>query len=317
MIIISVPTKAQFNKVGRTSLQFLKIGVGGRESALGEACIADPRNINSLFWNPAGITTINNVEFSFHYTRWFLDLNVLGAAAGVNLGNWGVLAVNYIFLDYGDLDLAPVTSSSGALDTRTGNKFTGKDLAFGVAYARKFTDKLSIGVNVRYLREDLYKYTSDLFSFDVGSYYNTGWKGIRLAMSAQNFSSQARWLQTGEESQQSYELPLLFRVGWSIDLMGGEDLFLGGDPDAHRVTFNMDAIHSNDYAERINMGLEYVFLDQFFIRGGYRINYDEGNLSGGIGLNTRISDFDIQFDYSYVKYEFLESPHRFSLLLSF
>ncbi len=317
LIIISVSTEAQFNKVGRTSLQFLKIGVGGRESALGEASIADPRNINALFWNPAGITVIENLEFSFNYTKWFLDLNVIGVAAGINLGDWGVLAVNYIYLDYGDLDLAPVTSQSGGLDTRTGMKFTGKDLAIGVAYARKFTDKLSIGVNFRYLREDLYKYTTDLFSFDVGSFYNTGWKGIRLAMSAQNFSTQARWLQTGDESIQSYELPLLFRVGWSVDLLGGEDLFLGGNSDQHRVTFNMDAIHSNDYSERLNMGLEYVFLDQFFLRGGYRLNYDEGNLAFGLGVNTKISDFKIQFDYSYVKYDFLNSPHRFTLLLAF
>lgn len=316
-ISFAASTEAQFNKVGRTAFQFVKIGIGGRESALGEASIADPRNINSLFWNPAGITSIENFEVSFHYNKWFLDLNVIGTAAGVNLGNLGVLAVNYVFLDYGNLDMAPVTSATGGLDTRTGQKFSGKDIAFGIAYARKFTDKLSIGVNVRYLREELYKYTSDLFSFDVGSFYDTGWKGIRLAMSAQNFSSQARWLHTGDESQQSYELPLLFRVGWSIDLVGGEDLFLGGNAAEHRVTFNMDAIHSNDYAERLNMGIEYVFLDQFFIRGGYRINYDEGNLSGGIGINTTVSDYKFQFDYSYVKYDFLDSPHRFSLLLSF
>lgn len=308
---------AQFNKVGRTSMQFLKIGIGGRESALGEACIADPQNINSIFWNPAGITKIENIELAFNYTKWLVDLKVFCGAVGINLDSWGVFALNYILMDYGDLQEAPVTSASGNLDTRTGNLFTGKDLAFGITYARKFTDKLSIGINLKYIREDLYKYSTDLLAFDIGSFYETGWKGIRIAMSAQNFSSQARWLQTGEEAQQSYEIPLLFRIGWSIDLLGGDDLFLGGDPNLHKLSFNMDAIHSNDYAERLNMGLEYVFLSQFYLRGGYRINYDEGHFSGGLGIATSLADFKIRFDYSYVVYDYLDSPHRFSLLVAF
>ncbi len=317
LIALAGSSTAQFNKVGRTSMQFLKIGIGGRESALGEACIADPQNINSIFWNPAGITKIENIEMAFNYTKWLVDLKVMGGAVGVNLDNFGVIAFSYILLNYGDLQEAPVTSPTGNLDTRTGNLFTGKDLAFGFTYARKFTDKLSIGINVKYIREDLYKYSTDLMAFDIGSFYETGWKGIRLAMSAQNFSSQARWLQTGEEAQQSYEIPLLFRIGWSIDLLGGEDLFLGGDAKMHKLSFNMDAIHSNDYAERLNMGLEYVFLDQFYLRGGYRINYDEGNFSGGLGIATSLADFKIRFDYSYVVYDFLDSPHRFSLLVAF
>ncbi|MBN1300165.1 MAG: PorV/PorQ family protein [Melioribacteraceae bacterium] len=311
------PLNAQFNKVGRTSLQFLKIGVGGRESAMGEACIANPQNINSLFWNPAGLTQLENFQVSFHYTKWFIDLGVIGAAAGVNLGDFGVIALNYIYLDYGNLEEALVTSPTGGLDTRTGRNFTGKDMSLGFAYAKKFTDKLSIGVNLRYLREDLFRYSTDLISFDVGSFYDTGWKGIRLAMSAQNFSTQARWLHTGEKARQTYELPLLFRIGWSIDLMGGEDVFLGGDPKQHKLTMNMDAIHSNDYAERLNIGIEYVFLSRFFLRGGYRFNVDEGELSAGIGMNANVSDYIIQFDYSYTEYDFLDSPHRFSLLFSF
>jgi hypothetical protein len=317
ILFLGAPTIAQFNKVGRTSMQFLKIGIGARETALGEACIANVSGINSVFWNPAALTRTDNIEVGFHYTKWIADLNVMSAAAGINLGNIGVAAISYSYLNFGDLEEAFVTSPTGGVDTRTGRTFTGKDLVIGFALARAFTDKLSIGVNVKYLREDLFQYSTNLWSFDVGSFYDTGWRGIRLAMSAQNFSSQARWLQTGDEAQQSYELPLIYRIGVSIDLLGGEDLFLGGDPAAHRFSLNMDAIHSNDYAERLNLGLEYVFLNQFYLRGGYRINYDEGNIAMGVGVNTDLAGFKFQVDYSYSLYDFLDSPHRFSLLLSF
>ncbi len=308
---------AQFNKVGRTSLQFVKIGIGARETAMGEACIANLNSVDAVFWNPAALTQVQNQQASFHFTKLFADMNVMSASAGVNLGSLGVLALSYSYLDYGNFEEAPVTSASGGTDTRTGNSFSGKDVSMGVSLARAFTDKLSIGVSVKYLREDLYKYYASMMAFDIGSYYDTGWKGIRLAMSAQNFSSQARWLYTGAENQQSYEIPLLYRIGTSIDLLGGEDLFLGGDPMQHRLTLNIDAIHSNDYSERLNIGGEYVFLNRFYLRGGYRFNTDEGKLSAGIGVDTEISGFKFQVDYSYVNNEYLESPHRFSLMLTF
>ncbi|MBN1465699.1 PorV/PorQ family protein, partial [candidate division KSB1 bacterium] len=219
--------------------------------------------------------------------------------------------------DYGEIQEALVTSPTGGVDTRTGQTFSGNDVCFSLAFSRWYTDKLAIGVQAKYLREELFTYSSSLWAFDVGSYYNTGWKGIRLAMSAQNFTRQARWLYTKEEEQQSYELPLLFRVGWAIDLLGGEKLVFGGDPMQHRLTFSMDALHSNDYAERLNLGLEYWAFNMFALRTGYRFNYDEGKLSFGTGVNLNVSGTLVQVDYSYVKYDFLESPHRVSAILIF
>lgn len=317
LFLISSITEAQFNKAGRTSMQFLKIGIGARQVAVGEANIASIRDINSIFWNPAGISALNGAEASFTYTSWIADLNIFSGAVGYNLAGIGTLALSYISLDYGDIPEALVTSPGGGIDTRTGNTFSGSDLAFGVGFARQFTDKLSIGVNLRYIREDLFVFSSDLWSFDIGSFYDTGWKGIRLAMSAQNFSTPARWLDTKEEEQQSYDLPLVYRIGASIDLLGGSDLFLGGDPTDQKLTLNIDAIHSNDYAERLHLGFEYWFMNMFSLRGGYKINHEEGNLSIGAGIKYNAGFLDIRFDYAYVNYDFLQSPHRFSVLMSF
>ena len=80
---------------------------------------------------------------------------------------------------------------------------------------------------------------------------------------------------------------------------------------------SIDAIHSNDYAERLNMGLEYIFFNMVSIRSGYKFNYDEGNITVGIGLNYKISDMRFLFDYAYVKHDYLDSPHRFTLTMAF
>lgn len=317
IIGVNLTVYGQFNKVGRTALQFLKIGVGARQVAIGEACIASTRDINSVFWNPAAVTGVEGVSASFNYTSWIADLKVLSGAIGYNITDLGVVSFSFINLNYGNIDEALVTSPTGALDTRTGNTFTGGDLALGVGFSRKFTDKLSIGVNVKYLEEKLHTYKASVWAFDVGSFYDTGWKGIKLAMSAQNFSSQIRWLHTLEEEQQSHEMPLLYRVGASIDLLGGDELFLGGDANMHKFTLSADAIHSNDYGERIHFGAEYWFLNRFAIRGGYKFNHDEGNLSVGVGVHQEVAGVLMQFDYAYVSYDFLESPHRFTLTMAF
>lgn len=307
----------EFNKAGRTTFQFLKIGMGARPAALGEAGIANMQDVNAVFWNPAAITGIQGVEAAFNYTRWFADLNIVAGALGLRAGGLGVFAINYIALDYGDLQEALTTSPTGGVDTRTGKSFGGSDLVVGLAFSRPFTDKLSIGVNAKYLREELFTYTSSLWGFDVGTYYTTGWRGIRLAMSAQNFSRQARWLHTGGEAQQKFELPILFRIGWSIDLLGGENLFFRGDPRRYHLAFNMDAIHSNDYAERLHLGTEMRLYNILALRGGYRVNYEEGNWSFGFGINPRVSNIDMRLDYAYVSYEFLDSPHRLTASFAF
>jgi hypothetical protein len=317
LIFAATTIDAQFNKAGRTTMQFLKIGIGARQVALGETGIASSGDVNSIFWNPAATIGFEGLQASFSYTNWIADLNIMSGAVGINVESIGTISLSYVTLDYGDLEEAYTTSASGNIDTRTGSTFSGSDLLFGIGIARSFTDKLSIGVNIKYIREDLFSYSSDLWGFDVGSYYDTQWRGISIAMSAQNFSSQARWLYTKEEEQQTYELPIIYRIGMNIDLLGNSDLFLGGSNNQHKLSLGVDAIHTNDYAERLHLGLEYSAFNLISLRSGYKFNYEEGNFSAGIGLFYETALLKLTIDYAYVQYDFLESPHRVTLSMEF
>jgi len=320
MIVLLASTSVyggDFNRAGRTALQFLKIGIGARSAGSGEACIANMDGSNAVFWNAAAITGVRRADASFDYTTWIGGINFTSGVVGYRFSSSTVFAVDYISMNYGDIDEALVTSPTGNLDTRTGDTFTGSDLSIGFTIAKKFTDKLSIGLRTKYLREDLFTYSTSLLAFDVGTYYETGWKGIRLAMSAQNFAAQARWIHTRIKQQQQYEIPLLFRIGTSIDLIGGQDLVFGGNPDKNRLTVNIDAIHSNDYAERFNIGMEYWLFDRFGLRSGYRMNRAEGQWAVGGSLKTKVSTVQLILDYAYVDYDYLNSVHRFSTYFSF
>jgi hypothetical protein len=314
-LLLSSVAYGDFSKAGRTSLQFLKIGIGARPVSMGEACIANVYGVNSVFWNPAAIAYIQGGEVGFNYARWIGDLDLMAGAIAYNWEMIGAFSVYFVGLDYGDIEEALTISPTGNLDTRTGSFFTGNDMAIGLSYARKFTEQLSIGISLKYLREELFTYNTSMVSFDIGSYYDTRWKGIRLAMTAQNFAEQARFLETKEEFEQQYELPLVFRIGWSIDLLGGENLFFGGNPELHKLSFNMDAVHTNDFAERLHMGMEYWLFNKFSLRAGYRFNYDEGNLSVGAGLDYPVGSMNLRVDYAYVDYDFLDATHRLSIII--
>jgi hypothetical protein len=318
-LLLSGSALAQFNKGGRTAFQFVKIGVGARQTALGEASIAAVEDVNALFWNPAGIAAVKTVEGSFSYNKWFVDLKYMAGAVGFRWEPVGVFGISYASLDYGDIPEALASVPSGSNDTRTGSTFTGGDLWFGLTYCRQFSDRLSIGVTAKYLNEKLWTYSTNLWAFDFGTNYDTGFKGIRFGMSAQNFGKSVKFLSTGAESE-GYDIPLVFRIGVSFDVLSGVDGFWNAGP-SNRLTMMFEAVNSNDYGERWHVGSEYSFAGfegfALALRGGYRFNYDEGNVSFGLGLEKSVGDMMLRADFSYVLYEFLESPYRVTVSLAY
>jgi len=304
----------EFNKAGRSVLQFLKIGVGARQSAIGEASIASVQDINALYWNPAGISGIQSVEGSFSYNRWFAGMNYFSGAAGVRLGDIGIVALGFSALNYGSMEEALAVGGGGA-DTRTGATFTGKDLMMSLGFAHEFSENLSIGVNAKYIHEKLWIYGQKVFAFDVGTVYNTEFKGIRFAMSFQNFGGTVNFLNVSDR-EEGYDMPLIYRVGFATNLLDDKDGFLSLG-DAHQLVLSFEAVNTNDFGERYNVGGEYTFGGFLALRGGYRFKYNEGNLSFGAGIRQKLSDLMLNLDFSYVSYEFLESPYRLTLSIGF
>ncbi len=308
-----------FDKSGRTAMQFVKIGVGARQTAIGEASISIVRDVNAMFWNPAGISGIQSGEASFSYNRWFAGMNHFSAAVGYTIEDIGTIGLSAVALSYGDIPEALSSSATGSADTRTGATFTGSDMMFGLSFSHQFMDRLSIGVSAKYLQEKLWVYSKGVMAFDFGTYFDTGFKGIRFAMSFQNFGGSVKFLDIGMK-QEGYDLPLIFRLGASIDIVGGSDMFIDGGKD-HLLALAVDAINTNDFGERYHIGAEYSYrgFGELIIsaRGGYRFNYDEGNVSFGAGLEQKLAGMAVRLDYSFVSYAYLESPNRLTLTLVF
>ena len=57
-------------RAGISTAQFLKIGVGGRAAALGEAFIAVANDASALYWNPAGLVQFEENQVMFSHNSW-------------------------------------------------------------------------------------------------------------------------------------------------------------------------------------------------------------------------------------------------------
>jgi len=60
---------------GISTAQFLKIGVGGRASAMGDAFVAVANDASALYWNPAGLSQFTQNQVMFSHNKWVVDIN--------------------------------------------------------------------------------------------------------------------------------------------------------------------------------------------------------------------------------------------------
>lgn len=287
-----------FSKTGSAGLQFLKIGVGARETAMGEAVTASVKDANAAFWNPAGLAYVDNYQAQFSHNNWLVDSRQIAASVAFPLGSFS-LAVSAENFAINDFEETTVSNPEG-----TGRMVRAGDMLIGIAAARRFTDRLSIGGQIKYVREKLDDYSLGNVLFDVGAMYTTGFRNLRLGFALQHFGPDMKLV------NQSFRTPLLFRVNAADEIV---------DFSSVSWTAAFELVHSTDNVEVVNIGTEVKLYQMIFLRGGYRVNTDEGKMSFGVGvLSPEVSGMNIKFDYSFVKSEIVfQDIHRISVGFNF
>jgi hypothetical protein len=297
-----------FEKVGTVGAQFLKIGVGARGVAMGEAFVAMEGDPTSTYWNPAGVATIEGSQFTLNHSSWVAEMSHEFAAYVFSYKFIpGVLAVSATVLQ-----MDPMPETSEFKQEGTGYSFDAGSMAFGLSYARMLTDRFSFGATVKWIHEGLADFSGETFAVDLGTIYNTGFRDIKIGMAFVNMGSGYTFIDNGKESP----MPVMFKVGGAMPLLNQPD---------HRVMGAVEFNHPPDGAERINAGGEYVFQRfapnfELALRAGYRFNRDEEGLTGGfgikfpfvrIGLINKPSIWSI--DYCYSEMGLLDTSHKISL----
>jgi hypothetical protein len=290
-----------FEKVGTFDGQFLKIDVGARAAAMGGAFVAVADDATALYWNAAGIARIepDKSELSLNHANWPGDLSFDQVGYVFHMKKIpGAIGIHALALSMQPMEITTAYQPDG-----TQEEFDAGDMAFGLTYARSFTDKFSAGVTGTFIHEGLAELSAQSMSFDVGTLYDVGVAGMKIGMAISNIGSEMQFI------DRSARIPSIFRVGTSATLLSGAD---------QRLVGSFEFSHPPDNSERMNFGAEYSFRRYLFLRGGYNVNYDTQGLAGGVGMHFPVSVAGkADLDYAYTDMKLLGAAHRISLRFLF
>ena len=288
-------------KVGTTGAQFLELGVSARAMGMAEAFTAAADDISAVYYNPAGLVNLYGYEAAFTLIQMPADVNYSFVGIGMPLESvGGVIGIGLFGLNSGDM--IERTYEQGTYEG-TGRTFQWQDYAVSASYGRYLTDRFAIGVTVKYIGQKTHDYSASGWSADVGTNYDTGFRGFKIAMSISNFGPDITFI------SKSAPLPINFKFGGTIDVIDSEN---------HLVRFAAEGSHPSDNLEKYNAGLEYTFMERFTLRGGSRFNYDEDGYTLGGGIRVPFGEEnEIRVDYAFQEFGVLTEVHRFTMSLAF
>ncbi|MFQ6603977.1 MAG: PorV/PorQ family protein [Fidelibacterota bacterium] len=348
IILISV-LWGQFDNVGTSAANFLKINVGARGSALGGAYSAQVEDASALYWNPAGMGMIDKPEIQFNSTDWIFDVQHQFFAAVFPAG-FGKLGLSISYLTMGEIKETTLADPDG-----TGRKITSSDLALSLGFARRVSDHFVFGIQGKYIRETISFSSASAIAMDAGSQYLTGFHGLKIGMSLSNFGSKMRLFGTdqlidvdvdpdlganpqvnGRLDTKDWPLPMVFRFGLSMQLLGEKGVV---NPGPATAVLNVEYIDPRDFNPYYVIATEVAVMDLIFIRIGQTyqfLRFDESladeaiydalttekgyvpRLSWGVGLSSKnfpLIPYDLHVDYSVSDMGILNMVNRLTFTL--
>ncbi len=317
------------SKVGTTAGAFLKIGVGGRGLAMGEAMSTQATDITAIYWNPAGLSKLQGMQMLMNHYNYIADMNFDYGAFAIAVPTVGTIGIHFSMLSMEDIERTTILEPEG-----TGEMVEASSFSAGFAFARMLTDRFSIGANLKYVRENLWHTSASGMAVDLGIQYATMFKDLKIGMAISNFGSglqlEGRDLLIQHDIDETsngnnaninanmatdeFSLPIQFQVGISSNLT--KDLFGIKNND---FIIAIDAVHPNDNKEYMNVGAEYVFRDLLSGRVGYRqlfLEDHEGGLTYGFGLKLKAMAKSLIIDYAVADYGRLDLQSKISLILA-
>jgi len=314
-------------KVGTTAAPFLGISVGPRATAMGGAFTAVSDDATALYWNPGGLARANKSQLILSHTNWLIETDFTWVGFVLNLDGTNAIGLSITQLNYGEEEVTSVVQPEG-----TGERWGASDFAATISYSRNLTDRFSIGGSVKYIQQKIWHESASGFALDVGLLFITQFNEMKLGMSISNFGTDMRLdgkdllhkIDLDPEAQghnetimgklktDSFPLPLFFRVGVAMDLVRTPP---------NRLTLAIDALRPSDNSETLNIGVEYVWNELLFIRGGYKSLFREDSEEGlttGVGLRCDLGNLGvITIDYTYVDFGLFEGIQMMALGISF
>ncbi len=316
-----------------TAVPFLRISPDARSGAMGETGVATSPDANSIFWNNAKAAFMTDkLNVAASYTPWLSDLNMkdvylANLSASYKLDDNQAISASLRYFSLGNIQF---TDNSG----NPLNQFTPRELAFDAAYSRKLSDKIGLGVGLRYISSNLASGTFNGVTYRAGSsvagdihFFYKGVKdngeGFNWGATLSNLGSKISY--SSDATQKDY-IPANFAIGASYTKVFDADSKLMFALDLNKLLvptppINYDSAALVSYRDKgvvsswfsswgdsetsemkefnVSMGAEFMYKNQFAFRAGY---FYEDESKGArsyftLGAGLNYSTYGLNFAY--------------------
>lgn len=295
-------------KSGKYAGSFLMNPIGSRATSLGGAYTAIAEDASAIFWNPAGLTQIHNMQLiGMHSERFAGMVNIDFIAGSFAIQDRASIGLGYLRLGVDDIPSTRLQNET-ELVSGTNRPYVEKYLqddesAFFITYSKNIASRIWGGINIKILRKTMGNYSAWGLGFDTGFLYLPT-KSLKLGITVQDVTSTMIAWHDGIKEQIFPQLKLgtayskqykQFNFLTSLDLA---NMFYK-DPAAQMRFGNMSSY--------IHLGTEVSYMNKLSLRAGsFR-----GDFTTGIGLNIGFTTVD----YCFLKHTDLGDSHLISLTL--
>jgi len=330
--------------VSQAGVLFLKISPGARPGGMGEAFVAVADDATATWWNPAGLAYQDHNELTLMHVNWLPQFKLedlyYDFISYVHLvPEWGTFGGNLVFLNLGE------TERRGENNEYLGT-FSSYEYAVTGSYGSLMTEKLALGVNMRFI----YSHLSDRgagaeqgsgvatsIGVDIGmiakgpfgSWYDP-LERLDLGANLSNMGPKVAYI----DRAQADPLPTNLKFGFAYHVVDSpyNKLSLIGDVNKELVRRDDKGDSDPFYLALVsawgdgpffptmiyNAGIEYWYSDLIALRGGYW-NDDLGKI-WPITFGASLQYSLYRFDFSYIhagEGHPLQDTMRFSLSIGF
>lgn len=323
VIFIAIQPATGQVKKGQVGFRFLENPISAEAIGRGGLGLVTIRNANTVFWNPAGLGWMEGkLDFNINYTKGIADINNSSFAAGFAIGRFGIVALDFLIMDYGDFyGTRRANNEQGFVDTDT---FSPQSLALGLSFCQRVSDRFSYGVRVKYARQDLgsawiavtgkdvddpnlqigeKSYAHGEPAIDIGAIYDFLFHRIRFGAAIQNFSREIKY------EEEKFPLPFGVSFSLTVDPLS----FFMPEAKNYSLLVGLETRHARDFREKFKFGAEFEYQQLLILRSGYMGNYDERGLTLGLGVKQTLLNNRFRFDYAYQDFGVFHGVHIFSV----
>ena len=285
-----------------TAVPFLLISPDSRAGGMGDVGVATSPDANSMHWNPAKYSFIDQeVGFTVSYVPWLRelvpDINLSYISGYKKLNKNDVIAMELRYFTLGDITFTDVIGNN--LGQYKPNEF-----AIGSSYSRKLSDQFSLAISGRYIYSNLTGGQSaggiatnagQSIAADVAGYYvrdiRIAKNDMQLAFGA-NISNIGNKISYTETSTRDF-IPINLRLGTALNADLDEYNKISFAFDINKLLVPTPPIYNDSISDQIDFGKD----PNVSVVSGIFQSF--GDAPGGFNEEMREINFSLGTEYWY------------------